>query len=348
MSAITLTSRSTPAGARPRPDSRGSVVTLRLRRIAGALGRILLAFVPVFLLGSFFTYLLGSLSGLSPAYLQLGEGATPQSIHALNHKWGLDRPFFVQYVSWLGHVLSGDFGNSWVNGFPVSKLLENRAIISVSAAGVALLLGVVFGFALGALAARYQSTWVDRLITIFTSTISVLPPFIVGILLIDLFAVWLRWLPASGYLPMSAGFGAWSSHIILPAVALSFDTIADVARQLRVGLVTANRQNYVTGAIVRGLSGRRVFFVHVLRNGVGPSVAILGLKFPNLLGGAVVTEAIFQLSGYGQFAAQSAIKGDVPSVQAVLVVSVLLVVLFNLIVNVTLARLIPSSASRGL
>jgi peptide/nickel transport system permease protein len=337
-----------PAAGRGKKDSRASAVALRLRRLLAAIGRILTALIPVFLLGSLFTYMLGAISGLTPAYLQLGEGATPGAIKALDQQWGLNRPFFVQYFSWLGHVLTGNFGNSWVNNFPVSQLLASRAIISISAAGVALLLGVVFGFGIGALAVRFQSTWVDRVITVFTSTISVLPPFIVGILLIDVFAVWLRWLPSSGFMPLSAGLGSWLSHIILPAIALSFDTIADVARQLRVGLATAKRQNYVTGAIVRGLNGRRVFFVHVLRNGIGPAVAILGLKFPNLLGGAVVTEAIFQLSGYGQFASQSAIKGDVPAVQAVLVISVLLVVIFNLVVNVILARLIPSSASRGL
>jgi peptide/nickel transport system permease protein len=336
-----------PAG-RLQPAARHSVASLRIRRLLAAIGRIVLALVPVFLLGSFFTFLLGSLSGLNPAYLQLGEGATPESVKAIDHKFGLDQPFLQRYFTWLGHVLTGNFGRSWTNNFPVSQLLSSRAIISISAAGTALLIGVIFGFGLGALAARFQSTWIDRIITVFTSTISVMPPFIVGILLIDFFAVGLRWLPASGYLPLSAGFGSWFSHIILPAIALSFDTVADVARQLRVGLVSAQRQNYVTGAVVRGLSGRRIFFVHVVRNGIGPAVAILGLKFPNLLGGAVVTEAIFQLSGYGVFASQSAIKGDVPAVQAVLVVSVLLVVLFNLLVNLILTRLIPQSSSRGL
>lgn len=343
-----MTAISAPAVGRARQDSRGAVIGLRASRLLAAIGRILTALIPVFLLGSLFTYALGALSGLTPAYLQLGEGATPSAIKALDQQWGLNRGFWVQYLSWLGHVLTGSFGTSWVNNFPVTQLLANRAIISISAAGVALLLGVIAGFGVGALAVRFQSTWVDRLVTVLTSTISVLPPFIVGILLIDVFAVWLRWLPTSGFMPLSAGFGAWFSHIILPALALSLDTIADVARQLRVGVVNAGRQNYVTGAVVRGLPGRRVFFVHQLRNGIGPAVAILGLKFPNLLGGAVVTEAIFQLSGYGQFASQSAIKGDVPSVQAVLVVSVVLVVIFNLLVNVILARLIPASASRGL
>lgn len=318
----------------------------RAERALMAAGRMLGAFVPVFLLGTFFTFLLGAVSNLNPAAIQLGEAATPQAVQALNKQWGLNRPLFVQYFDWLGHVLSGNLGNSWINGNSVSSLLAGRAIVSLSAAGLALLIGVVAGFGLGALAARYQSTWVDRVITIFTSAMSVMPPFIVGVVLIDIFAVSLHWLPAAGYVSLSTGFGPWLSHIILPAVALSFDTVADVARQLRVGLVTAGRQNYVVGAQVRGLSGRRVFFVHVLRNGVGPAVAVLGLKFPNLLGGAVVTEAIFQLSGYGVFATQSAIRGDVPAVQAVLVVAVFVVVIFNMLVNLILNRLIPAS-SRG-
>jgi peptide/nickel transport system permease protein len=316
----------------------------RVQRALVAVGRLIVAFVPVFVLGTFFTFLLGAVSNLDPATIQLGEAATPQAVQALDKQWGLNRPFFVQYFDWLGHVLTGNLGNSWINGNSVSSLLAGRAIISLSAAGLALLIGVVVGFGLGALAVRYQSTWVDRVVTIFTSTISVMPPFIVGVVLIDVFAVSLHWLPAAGYVPFTSGPGPWLSHIILPAIALSFDTVADVARQLRVGLVTAGRQNYVVGAQVRGLSGRRIFFVHVLRNGIGPAIAVLGLKFPNLLGGAVVTEAIFQLSGYGVFATQSAIKGDVPAVQAVLVVSVVVVVIFNMLVNLILNRLIPASA----
>ncbi|WP_114423948.1 ABC transporter permease [Nocardioides houyundeii] len=315
----------------------------RLRRVATGAGRLLAAFVPVFLLGSIFTFLLGALSGRSPAVIQLGENATPEAVEAMNKEWGLGRPFLVQYVDWLGDVLRGDFGVSWANNTPVSELLAGRAAISLSVAVLALVLGVVVGSALGALAAHYHGSWFDRGVTIFTSIISVMPPFIVGIALIVVVAVRFEWLPAAGYVPFEQGVWPWLSHIILPALALSLDTISDMARQLRVGLLNTSKENYVTGAIVRGLSPRRVFFVHTLRNGVGPAIAVLGLKFPNLLGGAVVTESIFQLSGYGLFSAQSAIKGDVPAVQAVLVVAVILVVVFNLVVNAVLALLIPAS-----
>jgi peptide/nickel transport system permease protein len=328
--------------------SRGSlrIIRHRARQLGGFVWRLLAAFIPVFLLGSFFTFALGAISGLNPAPLQLGDGASLSAVHALERKWGLTRPFFDQYFTWLGHILSGNLGKSWANNNPVSTLLEGRAIITLSAAGVALLIGVLFGFALGSLAARYQDTWIDRTVTIVSATISTLPPFIAGVVLIDLFATTFHLLPSGGYDSMSQGFWAWFSHIILPAIALSFDTVADVARQLRIGLVSAKRQHYVTGAVVRGLSARRVFWVHTLRNALGPSIAVLGLKFPALLGGAVVTESIFQLSGYGVFATQSAVQGDVPSVQAVLVVAVILVVIFNMFVNIILNALIPS-ASRG-
>ncbi|WOF23494.1 ABC transporter permease [Microbacterium betulae] len=321
-----------------------TVGVLRLHRVGRTVLRLVGVFVPVFLLGTFATFLLGNLSGLSPAYLQLGESATPEQVAALEREWGLDRPFVVQYLDWFGSLLRGDLGNSWYNGQSISELLLGRAIVSLSASFLALVIGVVVGFALGVLAAAFRGRPVDRGVTAFTTLISTMPPFVVGIALVAVFAVSLGWLPSAGYLPLDAGLWPWLSHLLLPAIALSFDTIADVARQLRTGLVTASGENYVTGAIVRGLSPRRVFFVHVLRNGVSPAIAILGMKFPNLLGGAVVTEAIFGLAGYGVFASESALRGDVPAVQGVLVIAVVLVVTFNVIVNLILNRISPASA----
>ncbi len=326
------------------PGRRPNLPVYRAGRVLASVARPLTIFVPVFLLGTFFTFLLGHLSGRNPAYIQLGDAATPEAVAAVEHGYGLDRPFAEQYLSWLGRIAHGDLGESWFNGHSVAQVLLDRAAITLSAAGLALVIGVVVGFVLGALAARFHTRWIDRAVTGFTTAISVLPPFIVGIALVAVVGVSLHLLPAAGYVPIGRGVWPWLSHLILPALALSFDTVADVARQLRDGLVSAGRENYVTGAVVRGLGGRRIFFVHKLRNGIGPALAVLGLKFPNLLGGAVVTEAIFGLSGFGVFASQAAVRGDVPSVQGVLVVSVVLVVVFNLIVNVVLNRLVPSAA----
>ncbi|MEV6345350.1 ABC transporter permease [Actinoplanes sp. NPDC051851] len=314
------------------------------RAILAGLARSVAILVPVFVLATFVTFALRALSGLSPAHLQLGESATPEAIAKIEHQWGLDRPFLTQYADWFGRLLSGDLGTSWYNGADIARLLTDGAIVSLSVAGLALLIGVVFGFGFGVLAAVRRTTWVDRAITGFMTFISVMPSFVVGIALVVVFAVGLGWFPSAGYVPAERGFGVWLAHITLPAIALSFDTVSDVARQLRSGLVAAYRENYVTGAVVRGLSPRRIFLRHVLRNGMGPALTVLGMKFPNLLGGAVVTESIFGMAGFGKFAADSAQRGDVPAVQGVLVVSVVLVVVFNLLVNVILARVTPASA----
>ncbi|MFB7243914.1 ABC transporter permease [Streptomyces populi] len=314
-----------------------------LGRVLAALARSAAIFVPVFLVATFVTFALRSLSGLSPARIQLGEEATPEAVARVEAQWGLDRPFLVQYGDWFGDVLHGRLGTSWTNGADISTLIGLGLAVSLSVAAFALLIGVVAGFALGTVAALRRTTWVDRAITGFVTVISVMPAFVVGIVLVTVFSVGLHLFPSAGYVPAEQGLGPWLAHITLPAVALSFDVVADVARQLRGSLVGAYRENYVTGAVVRGLSPRRIFFGHVLRNGLGPALATLGLKFPALVGASVVTEWIFGLQGFGRFANDSAQAGDVPAVQGVLVVSIVLVVAFNLLVDLVLARVTPAS-----
>ncbi len=329
------------------PQRRVGDVAVRARRVAWrilvVIAQSVAVFVPVFLVATFVTFALRSISGLSPARMQLGEQATPEAIARIEQQWGLDRPFLAQYWTWLSDMLRGDLGTSWSNGAGVAELIGMGIGISLSVAALALVIGVSLGFGFGALAALKQRTWIDRTITGVMTVFSVMPAFVVGIVLVTVFAVGFGWFPASGYVPLEMGLWPWLSHILLPALALSLDVVADVARQLRSGLIAAYRENYVVGAVVRGLSPRRIFLRHVLRNGVGPTLAVLGLKFPALIGGAVVTEWIFGLQGFGRFANDSAQAGDVPAVQGVLVVSIVLVVVFNLIVNIVLGRLTPAS-----
>ncbi|WP_393100709.1 ABC transporter permease [Streptomyces sp. LN325] len=337
----------TTTAVRTAPARRRGVAVTRVRHTLGrvlvALARSIAIFVPVFLVATFVTFALRSLSGLSPARIQLGEEATPEAIHRVESQWGLDRPFLVQYWDWFSGVLHGQLGTSWTNGADISTLIGLGLEVSLSVATFALVIGVLLGFVLGTVAALRRTTWVDRAITGFVTVISVMPAFVVGIVLVAVFAVGLHVFPSAGYIPARQGIGPWLAHITLPAIALSFDVVADVARQLRGSLVAAYRENYVTGAVVRGLGPRRIFLVHVLRNGIGPALATLGLKFPALVGASVVTEWIFGLQGFGRFANDSAQAGDVPAVQGVLVVSIVLVVLFNLIVNLVLARVTPAS-----
>ncbi|MFE3826571.1 ABC transporter permease [Streptomyces sp. NPDC059092] len=332
------------------PARRRGVAATRARhapgRVLGVLARSVAIFVPVFLVATFVTFALRSLSGLSPARIQLGEQATPEAIGRIEAQWGLDKPFLTQYWHWFTDVLHGQLGVSWVNGADISTLIGLGLGVSLSVAVLALIIGVLAGFVLGTVAAVRRTTPLDRAITGFVTVISVMPAFVVGIVLVTVFAVGLGLFPSAGYVPAEQGIGPWLAHITLPALALSFDVIADVARQLRTSLIAAYGENYVTGAVVRGLGPRRIFFGHVLRNGLGPALATLGLKFPSLVGASVVTEWIFGLQGFGRFANDSAQAGDVPAVQGVLVVSIVLVVTFNLIVNLVLARVTPA-AQRG-
>lgn len=331
-----------PVPARLR--SRGAGGAWRhVRGVALWLLRTVLIVVPVFIFSTFITFLLGAASGLNPAAALAGDNATPEMIAQINAQYGLDQPLVVQYVNWIGGILTGDFGTSWFNNAPVAELIGQRLAISASIAGFALIIGIVFGTLFGLLAAVNQGRFIDRAITAFASFMSTLPPFVVSIGLIVVLSIWLHLLPSAGYVPPSQDFGRWLALITMPAIALSLDTVADLARQLRTGLVTALQENYVTGAVVRGLSYRRVLFVHALRNGAGPAVAILGMKIPTLLGGAVVTETIFSMPGFGMLSADSALRGDVPVVQGTLVVAIVLVLFFNVIVNVVLGGLRPAS-----
>ncbi|MDT7706703.1 MAG: peptide/nickel transport system permease protein [Pseudonocardiales bacterium] len=310
------------------------------------LGRTLAVTVPVFLLATAVTFVLGAVSGLSPAGRLLGDAATPADVARVNAELGLDRPLVVQYVDWLGRVLHGDLGTSWLNGVSVSEQIGQRLEVSLSVAGLALVIGVVAGAALGILAAVFAGSWFDRAVTVVCTVISTLPPFVVGIGLIVVFCVLFPLVPSAGYVSPTQDVGLWFSLIILPSVALSLDAVSDIARQLRGGVVTAYRENYVVGAVVRGLSPRRILFVHVLRNGAGPAFTVLGMRVPMLIGSAVVTESIFGMPGFGRFAADGALRGDVPVVQGTLVVAIVIVLAFNVAVNAALVRLRPS-AQRG-
>ncbi|MET0137207.1 MAG: ABC transporter permease [Sphingobium sp.] len=306
----------------------------------------LLVAIPVFLFATLITFLLGYASGLDPAAGIAGDAATPELIAQIRHDHGLDRPAIVRYLDWMAGLAHGDLGTSWFNGVTVARLIGQRLPISLSVAGVALLIGVTLGVALGIIAALRPGGHIDRGITLFASLASALPPFVVAIVLILIFSLWLNLLPAAGYIPFSEDPAGWARIIAIPAMALSIDIVADLARQLRAGLIAAYSDNYVTGAIVRGLSPRRILFVHVLRNAAGPALTMLALRIPMLIGGAVVTETIFTMPGLGKMAADSALRGDVPVVQGALVVSILIVLACSLIINAALGMLQPASRRR--
>ncbi|EFC81546.1 ABC transporter permease [Parafrankia sp. EUN1f] len=318
-----------------------------LSGLARGLGQLLAVGVPVTLLATFITYGMTALTDSNPAATVLGDLATPQDIERMNHQFGLDRPFLVQYVSWLGNALTGDLGYSYFTTLPVRDSVAQALPVDLSITLVAAVVAILVGGVTGIAAALNNGGRLDRAVTAVCAVASTIPPFVVGIGLIILFAVTVPVLPSGGYVPISEDPGRWLKFVILPGVALSVEFGAELTRQIRTSLVGTLRENFVTGATVRGLSVRRVVFGHALRNAVGPALTVVGLYVPRLIGGAVVAEAVFNLPGLGQQALQAAERGDIPVIQGVLVTSIALVLVCNVAVNVALVRLRPAAERRS-
>jgi len=299
----------------------------------------------VLLLASVITFALGAMAKTNPAAAVLGETATDADIARLDHQFGLDRPLVVQYADWLGSALQGDLGVSWFTTVPVADSIAQALPVDLSIALLAIVLAILIGGAAGIGAALSNGGVFDRAVTVVCSLLGTLPPFVIGMALIVVFAVKAKLLPAGGYVPIGENPAEWLRFAILPSLALSLDVAASIARQLRTSLVGALRENYAIGAQMRGFGRRRVLFGHVLRNAAAPTLAVIGLAIPLVIGGAVMTEKLFGLPGIAQLALQSSEKGDVPVVLGTLLVTAVVVVIASLVVNVAQAALDP--AARG-
>jgi peptide/nickel transport system permease protein len=336
----TLSSPPSPALVARRGGSRarrGAAVAAR------AVGRGIAVLLPVVLITTFLTFLLGSLTGQDPAATVLGDNARPQDVARLRATFGLDRPFIVRYFDWLWNALHGDLGTSWFTHIPVADSVAQRLPVSLYVAGFALLIALVLGTGLGVTAALSNGGLLDRAITLLASILSTIPGFVAAIALVVFLSIVFPVFPSGGYVAPSDDVWMWIRCLTLPAIALSLDTASDLARQLRTGLVTALNENYVVGATMRGLRRRRIVVVHALRNGAGPAVALLGVHVPKLIGSAIIVETVFVLPGIGSLTKDAALRGDVPVVQGTLLVMVVVVVASGVVFNALLYKLRPSA-----
>ena len=332
MTVISLT-RGGAAGAAGDTPPRRRRGRIALARIGGGLAVL----VPIVFLSSFITYCLGALSNSNPAATILGQdAASPAAVARLDRYLGLDHPLIVQYWNWLVQAVHGNLGRSYFTQIPVSQSIAQRLPVDLSIAILAVIFAVLIGGTAGTVAAIRRGGWFDRGLTMVCSAVSTLPAFVVGIILVVLFAVTVRAFPANGYVGPTSGVGPWLSHIFLPSLALSLQVSADIARQLRTSLVRVLEQNYIVGAKVRGLPYRRILNRHALRNATGPALVILGIDFPQMLAGAVAAEAVFSLPGLGQLLLESAETRDIPVVQGLLLVISTFVIVVNLVINTVL------------
>jgi peptide/nickel transport system permease protein len=310
------------------------VVKLILRRI--------LASIPVLILVSFgVTALILLIPGGAAVFLAGGENATPQKIAQIREQLHLNEPIWLQYWHWLTGVLHGNLGQSLVSGQPISQELPARLGVTAQLMILALVLALVL-MSIAALAGGlWPGSVVDRAIMALSNIAVAVPAFLFGIVFIVIFSVRLRWLPPLGYVPFSASPQSWFEHMILPAASLALLTGAALGRQLRAGIGDTTGAPFVRTAWAKGGRPHTVLFSHMLRNAAVPTVTVFGLQVGLMLGGTVIIENMFSLPGLGSYLVSAIGLGDLPVVQAVIVVFVLARLIVNLLVDIVCGLLDP-------
>ena len=311
--------------------------------MAPYLFRRLLYFVPVVFLVTVVVFLITMMLPGDPAMAFLGEANIHDKVayETMRKELGLDRPIPVQYVIWLGRALKGDLGRSVRTHEAVLDALIARLPVTIELAAVALVIALVIAIPVGIVSATRPNTKIDAVATVMAVSGVALPEFFVGILLIYLFAVGLRWLPPSGYTPLSVGIWPNLKSIILPALSLGLALNAVTMRQVRASLIEVLQEDYVTVARAKGLPENEVIRVHALKNAMIPVITVIGLQIGRLFGGTVVVETIFAFPGMGRLAADSIFFRDFPVLQGAVLVMALAVLACNLLTDLLYAYVDP-------
>jgi peptide/nickel transport system permease protein len=295
--------------------------------------RRLVISVPLLLVVTIAVFLLMELTPGDPAVLMLGQDATPQSIEALRIQFGLDRPLPEQYLRFLGSLLQGDLGRSFVTHLPVTAEIGRTWPATLQLAVAAMAIALAVGLPLGVITAVKRGGWLDQIARVVVLVSVSMPIFWSGLLLIYYFAVQLRWLPTSG-----AGTLA---HLVLPAVSLSTFSLAVIVRLTRSSMIDVLGEDYVRTARAKGLRDFVVVVRHGLKNALIPVVTIAGLQFGQLLAGAVLTETVFNWPGLGRLTVTAVFARDYPMIRGAILVIAATFIVVNLLVDVVYAFLDP-------
>ena len=303
--------------------------------------RRLVMLVPVLIVVGVVVFGLVHLTPGDPAAVILGDRATPEDIARLRDQLGLNDPLPIQFVRWFGNVLRLDFGESIFLGEPVTQALLDRVQPTALLTLYALSIQVLIGIPAGVLAAVRYNSPVDRALTVMAISGSAIPTFFLGILLILIFAVRLRWLPSGGYVPFGEDPAAHFKGMLMPAFALGFSAAGLLARLVRSSMLDVLREDYVRTAFAKGLPEQLVIVRHALRNALIPALTVIGISLGALLGGAVVTETVFTIPGMGRLVVQSIARRDYPVIQGAIIAIAMTYVLVNLVVDVLYVYIDP-------
>ena len=303
--------------------------------------RRLLATIPVILVVALFVFLMLRLTPADPAAIIAGDNANAEQVEAIRKQLGLSEPIHTQFVIWSTKILQGDLGESFFFKKTVASLIADRVQPTLSLAFFTMLLAISIAVPLGVLAAARQGTWIDRLVMGFSVAGFSVPVFVVGYLLIYVFAIQLNWLPVQGYTRIELGLAEWARRLILPSVTLSVVYIALIARMTRTSMLEVLSEDYVRTARAKGQIERKVLFRHALRNAAVPIVTVIGIGVALLIGGVVVTESVYTIPGLGRLTVDAVLARDYPVIQAVILLFSLIYVFVNLLVDIIYTVLDP-------
>jgi peptide/nickel transport system permease protein len=295
--------------------------------------RRLAATIPVMFIVAIFVFLMLRLTPGDPAAIIAGDNANADQVALIRSRLGLDQPILSQFLIWLGNILRGDFGESFFFKKTVAELILGRLEPTLALSLCTITIAVVVAVPLGVLAAYKQGTWIDSIVMGFSVLGFSVPVFVIGYLLIYIFAIKLNWLPVQGYQPISAGFGGFLQRLILPSVTLSVIYIALIARMTRASVLEVLGEDYIRTARAKGQVEVKVLFRHALKNAAVPIITVIGLGIALLIGGVVVTESVFTIPGLGRLTVDAVLARDYPTIQAVILLFSFVYVLINLAVD---------------
>ncbi len=282
-----------------------------------------------------------------PAVLLAGEDPSPEAIDAIREDLGLDKPLPVQYLVWLAQMARFDFGDSVRTGVPISETILSRLPITLELALLSLLVAAVVGILAGVVAAVRQGRPTDWIANVGALLGMSIPNFWLGLMGVLLFAVALGWLPASGFVPVTESLTGNLTSMLMPAVVLGTALAAVVMRQTRSSMIEVLDSDYIRTARAKGMPPGRVVLVHALRNSMITVSTILGLQLGALISGAVVTEQIFVLAGFGNLMVESVFTRDFPVIQATVMVTAVGYILVNLAVDLLYSVIDPRIRVQG-
>jgi peptide/nickel transport system permease protein len=303
--------------------------------------RRVLVTIPVMAIVALFVFSLLYIAPGDPAAVIAGDQASPADVERIRQSLGLDRPFLIQFGSWIWRILHLDLGTSIFTNLPVTSMIAQRIEPTLSLMALTLVLTLVIAVPLGVVAAWKAGSLIDRVIMAFAVSAFSLPVFVVGYVLAYVFALELDWLPVQGYTPFAEGFWPWLQNLILPSIALGCVYIALIARVTRASMLEVLQQDYIRTGRAKGLGQPSILFVHALKNAAVPIVTVIGIGIALLIGGAVVTESVFAIPGLGRLTVDAILRRDYPVIQGIVLMFSFLYTLVNLMVDVTYTLIDP-------